>query len=97
MKRDHNSGMAVLQNISPFVDDMHLLTLVSCMLKSLCQDQTCTTGFLDSGRGRRNRHLRAVDFRRICMKAKGVGSQKLPVELYSMINVIWRPDRILSL
>jgi hypothetical protein len=31
------------------------------------------------------------------MKAMNVDSQELPVELYSMVNVIRRLDRILSL
>jgi hypothetical protein len=46
----------------------------------------CTTGFLDSGEGRRNRHLRAVEWisDKTHMKAMNVDSQEPPVELYSI-------------
>jgi hypothetical protein len=49
MKPDHNSGMAVLQNTSPFVDDMHLLALVSCMLKSYDKIKRVPQAFLTVG------------------------------------------------
>ena len=51
MKPGHNSGMAVLPNISPFVDDMHLLALVSCILQSYDRIKRVPQAFLTTGRG----------------------------------------------